>query len=225
MKKFIYILILFISIFLISCNNKYKITIEDNGFIYDKPTKVYYKKGDVIRLHANIINDADLYMYINDEVICTPVYLVDNNDRYVWEYSYTVSDSDAMLVFKIVSNDKVYYNLCNLIDDFKEINNDNLKMVSIEVGYIGVDPNKNTPDFSCSSVKETINYNVSILYNANLEKISNYDIDGGIYKKVIYTLKNDIEYELYIMNFVVKVNGNYYKFVNTDDLPRIIYSN
>lgn len=84
------------------CNPTYKVTItDDGGLIYDKPTEEYFASGTVLKLHSDIICDADLGMYVNGEFYAVQD-AVDTGSGYIWEYIYEVGREDVLIEFKII---------------------------------------------------------------------------------------------------------------------------
>ena len=78
----------------------YKLTIiDEDNFIYDKPTETSCESDTKIVMHSRPIIDADLAMYINGEFHSIQNTII-VDDEYVWEYSFIMPERDTTIEFK-----------------------------------------------------------------------------------------------------------------------------
>lgn len=97
----IYSLILLL-IVLASCANnrpegKYLLNvIDDKNLIIDKPIDKYFDANAVLKFHCNPISDANLGMYVNEELVSIQN-VVTVDDKYIWEYSFSMPKVDTTI--------------------------------------------------------------------------------------------------------------------------------
>ena len=182
--------------------------IDDNNFIYDKPEErySYFAPGTIIKLHSYPIMDADLYMYVDGELYSKQT-SIETYEGCVREYSFTMPIGEATLLFSTNPfSPHTHYSFADIFNWVSLLNENTLKAIEIEDGYIGVDPNNpnNAPIIRYSEKIEDINYNLHVLENEPLVKVDNYEpVDGGWYRKVKYITFEGKEYILEISNGMV----------------------
>ena len=97
------------------------------------------------------------------------------------------------------------------------LNKDNGKSVRIEDGYIGINPETANPEIGYSEDIRDIEYNLTVLEEP-LKK-TDYDIDGGSYRKITFVLEN-AEYTIKINNVNIFWNDfSSYQYFRFDRTP------
>lgn len=87
----------------VSPTGTYKLDIVDDGnHIINKPTEAnsYYAPGTLLEFYANPIMDADLVMYVNNELWKIQT-AEKRDDEYVWVFSYVMPDHDVVIQFSV----------------------------------------------------------------------------------------------------------------------------
>lgn len=225
MKKIALALLIFIlSVSLFSCERpdtspKYELTVIDEGnFIYDKASlSKTYASGTVLKFHAHVLTDVDLAMYVNGEFKSIQTGVQTQNGD-IWEYVFEMPKCDAVIKFEIAPES--VYLVYSLYPLAAELNEETLKGVRVEKGYIGVDPESSKPTINYSEDSRDIANNLSII--REIESINLYEYDyyicGGWYRKIKYFMTENREFELCICNGYLFVNdgdkATYYRFEN-----------
>lgn len=232
------IICFFLFIFLmVGCENviapteTYKLTIiDEQDFIYDKPKQDEIASGTKITLHANPIMDADLIMFIDGDYYATQKD-IETKKGYIWEYSFIMPTKDVTIEFSTdpFHIDKYYY-FSDVFKWVKSLNEDTLKAIEVEDGYIGVNPNI-SPTIRYSEELEDIRYNIKVLNEEPLIKLDDNEIiDGGSYRKIKYITFSGNEYILTISNGRILWESfssyKYFRFYRTQpNYPDIISDN
>lgn len=175
--------------------------------------KSSYKFGELVDIKIHPLYDADMYIYINDEY---------KANRYHSDYDYRgyrfyMPAEDVTLTF---SGDKFYldryYSFNEVFSWANQLSLDEIKKVSLEEGYIGVNPDTQNNEVYFSKDSQDIK-SVFNITKQLLKKADKGTIDGGWYKKYILYL-GDIEYEILIEN-------NYLTLTSFSSYDRFTFAN
>jgi hypothetical protein len=204
-------------------NDEYVLTANkssNSNISPDFPSSGWYKKGTKISYKVEIVTDVTFYSYLNDErLYCY------KDDGFLGGYQYyefIMPEEESILT---LTSDEFYinreYHFNELFSWINSINEENVKSIRIEDGYIGVNPETANPTITYSEDKRDITYNLSVL-SEPLKK-TYYDIDGGSYREIYFILE-ETEYCIRIDNGQIFWNDfSSYQYFRFDRTPSVTF--
>lgn len=184
---------------LVSCSGYYKLDVIFDGNVTDSiitfPKNGYYNAGDELLIRANILYDAQIYVFLNNELETTTSWTNDFNE---WKIEMPSKDSTLVLTM-----DRFYATdvttISKIIPSYMEKNE--VTKIRIRDGYNGVRPG------SLDIVKYTNSQDeFDRFYSFFDEKVQKYDNnsvpDGGNYR-VISFIGSDYENSYRISNKII----------------------
>lgn len=188
---------------------KLELIDENNNIINKTDISSRYTPGTQFIFYAKPIIDADLVMYVNDEL-----YKIQNPTKFdgniMWEYRFDIPSHDVVIEFRV---EVIEYLSIKGVLNIPTIAYSDIQMVKSEQGYIGVAPGMLT-NIKYSTDIEDINSALALLEVPVYEyKGDDWQICGGGYIKYSF-ITNGKEYMIEITNGFITVNNKHYKFAN-----------
>ena len=182
-----------------SCSGDYKLEVIFDGSIADSvirsPKSGYYNAGDELLIRANILYDAQIYVFLNNELETTTSWTSDFNERKI-----KMPAKDSTLVLTM---DRFYVTDVTTISKIipSYIEKDEITKIRIRDGYNGVRPG------SLDIVKYTDSQDdIDRFYSFFDEKVQKCDNDlvpdGGNYR-IISFIGSDYENSYRISNKII----------------------
>ena len=188
---------------LVSCSGDYKLDVIFDGntadSIISSPKSGYYNAGDELLIRANILYDAQVYVFLNNELETTTSW---NNDFNEWKIEMPSKDSTLVLTM-----DRFYATdvttISKIIPSYME--KDEVTKIRIRDGYNGVRPGS-LDIIKYTDSQEEINRFYSF-FDEKVEKCDNNLVpDGGNYR-VISFIGSDYENSYRISNKIMASTG------------------
>ncbi len=185
----------------------FKLTIIDESkILINKPDQEYYTPYTKLLFKTYPICDADVCMYVNDELYSRNG---SNMDNYL-EFNFVMPINDVVIKFTIETIKYDYLN--NYYPFIDSLNENSVQKVKIENAPIGVAPGC-LKEITYTSNKMDIKNLISLLYSPLKKVSSELLMDGGSYKEFTFET-GDNKYSFRFDNGIININGNYYYLVN-----------
>ncbi len=205
----------------------FKLTIIDkNDVLINKPSLEYFTPGTKFVFKTHIVYDANVCMYVNDELYSrnglnvgsSLKYRIESAPDYL-EFEFIMPVDNVVIKFTIEGSSPVMsYEYLNNFYPFIDSLKGNTQKVKVEKGPIGVAPGC-IKDITYTTDKTDIENLISVLYSP-LKKIvtSEQVMEGGSYKEFTYYTNDNQTYSFRFDNDMININGNYYIFVNDTNM-------
>lgn len=184
---------------LVSCSGDYKLDVIFDGNMADSiiksPKSGYYNAGDELLIRANILYDAQIYVFLNNELKTTTSWTNDFNE---WKIEMPSKDSTLVLTM-----DRFYATdvttISKIIPSYME--KDEVTKIRIRDGYNGVRPGS-LDIIKYADSQAEINRFYSF-FDEKVEKCDNNLVpDGGNYRVISY-IGSDSENSYRISNKII----------------------
>ena len=177
----------------------------------DAPKSGAYVEGTKFSFKILCVTDMAFYPYLDDLRI-KPTKDSYELGQYSY-YSFEMPNYDATLT---ITGSQFFYDKEYSISQISgfSINADAVNKVSLEKGYLGVDPATANPTITYSEDREDIAHNVAVIMNPYMVKTDEQMPEGGRYVKVTFYCNNGLEKSITIENglYVFRDFANYQIF-------------
>ncbi len=179
---------------------QYTLTVQGGTNVSpDLPKSGTYDENQKISFKIEIVTDATFHAYLNNELL-KPI----RDDETLGGYAYYEFNMPGQNSTLVITDDGFYldkpYSFEEVFPWVSRLSKQTLKGITIEDGYIGVNPATANPTVRYSEDERDIDYNLSILQNDPLIKIEDAGIAGGTYRIATYLLHDGSQYSIQMSN-------------------------
>ena len=202
-------------------NMKYQLTVDSGSkdICPDAPKTGMYAEGTKFSFKILTVTDVTFYPYLDDLRI-KPTKENFELGQYSF-YEFEMPNRDVTLT---ITSDKFFYDKEYSIYQISgtSISPENVIKVSLEQGYIGVDPATANPTVTYSEDREDIEYNASIVMLPYMIKTDRRMPPGGNYETITFYFDEGVETSVTIQNnlYVYRSFSNYQNYTFKEGAPR-----
>lgn len=202
-------------------NVKYQLTVDGGSkdICPNAPKSGMYAEGTKFSFKILSVTDVTFYPYLDDLRI-KPTKESFELGQYSF-YEFEMPNHDATLT---ITGDKFFYDKEYSISQISgfTIDPERINKVSLEQGYIGVDPETANPTITYSEDREDIEYNASVVMLPSMIKTDYKMPPGGDYAIMTFYFDDGMKTSITIQNnlYVYRSFSNYQNFTFKKGAPR-----